>query len=32
MYCRLRKIGVKSPTAQRMCLLYERLLYNLVLK
>ncbi|WP_162832162.1 hypothetical protein [Desulfonatronovibrio hydrogenovorans] len=32
VYCRLRGAGLKPVMAQRMCTLYEKFVYNLILK
>ncbi|EGJ48736.1 hypothetical protein [Desulfocurvibacter africanus] len=31
VFCRLRDAGVRGPTAMRVCRLYERWFYNLIL-
>jgi len=32
VYCRLRNAGLHCTAAQRMCIVYEKFLYNLLLK
>ncbi|MFO7816124.1 MAG: hypothetical protein ACQES5_01715 [Thermodesulfobacteriota bacterium] len=32
VYCRLRSAGLHDNTAQRMCMVYEKFFYNLLLR